>query len=204
MSTTAIPIMYIPSISISIWNASKPLLNYYDKLQVTTHRLFPKFCTSKSESHHQMCEFKIIIIMIILHSAGNNKSDSSKQQFQNNMDCNRPYNKTKYATCREYFVLSTHTALFLPQIIFNASNTSVNFFSPPINKKKLDSINMVRDYLNVIPSANHLWPTDQVQTFTVTGAFGEQNILCVFKFYTMHNQIRLLLHSTNHLLQRKK
>lgn len=33
MSTTAIPIMYIPSISISIWNASKPLLNYYDKLQ---------------------------------------------------------------------------------------------------------------------------------------------------------------------------
>jgi hypothetical protein len=62
---------------------------------------------------------------------------------------------------------------------------------------------MVRDYLNVIPSANHPWPTDQDQTFTVTGAFREHNILCVFKFYTMHNQIRLLLHSTNNLLQRK-
>jgi low affinity Fe/Cu permease len=37
MSTTAIPIMYTPSRSISIWNASKPLLNYYDKLQVTIH-----------------------------------------------------------------------------------------------------------------------------------------------------------------------
>jgi hypothetical protein len=135
MSTTAIPIMYIPSISISIWNASKPLLNYYDKLQVTTHRPFPKFCTSKSESHHQMCEFKIIIIMIILHSAGNNKSDSSKQQFQNNMDCNRPYNKTKYTTCRVFCTFHPHRPISA-SIIFNASNTSVNFFSPPINKNK--------------------------------------------------------------------
>jgi hypothetical protein len=48
----------------------------------------------------------------------------------------------------------------------------------------LDTISMVRDYLNVIPSANHLWPTDQDQTFTITDTFGEHNILCVFKFYT--------------------
>ncbi len=107
---------------------SKPLLNYYDKLQVTTHRLFPKFCTSKSESHHQAHEFKIIIIIrMIIHSAGNNKSDSSKQQFHNSMDCNRPYNKTKY-THVEYFVLSTHTALFLPQSYLMHPTPVFNFF----------------------------------------------------------------------------
>jgi hypothetical protein len=127
MSTTDIPIMYIPSISISIWNASKPLLNYFDKLQVTIHRLFAKFCTSKSESHYQTREFKIMIIIImIIHSAGNNKSDSSKQQFHN-MDHNRPYNKTKYTTCRVFCTHHPHRPISA-SIIFNASNTSVNFF----------------------------------------------------------------------------
>ncbi len=127
MSTTAIPIMYTPSISISIWNASKPLLNYCDKLQVTTHHsLFPEFCTSKSESHHhQTREFKIIIMIMIIHSAGNNKSDSSKQQFHN-MDRNRPYNKTKYTTCRVFCTFSNRP--ISASIIFNASNMGVNFF----------------------------------------------------------------------------
>jgi hypothetical protein len=49
------------------------------------------------------------------------------------MDCNRPYNKTKYTTCRVFCTFHPHRPISA-SIIFNASNTSVNFF--PNDKPK--------------------------------------------------------------------